>query len=292
MTIFEGFEHIVVSGEPLAPLTWLRLGGAAEYFAEPTSLDELSQLVRRCQEEDLPVRLLGGGSNILVRDAGVPGLVLHLSAPTFGEIRVKGNTIAAGAGAKLGHVVATAVREGLAGLEQLVGIPGTVGGALRGNSGSHGGDIGQWVRSATVMTQTGEIITRSRDDLNFAYRRSSLDELAILGAEFELEEEDPQPLTKRLQKLWIVKKASQPLSNQNAACIFKSPGGISAGSLIEQAGLKGTRVGDAEICDRDTNFIVAQPRATSQDVLRLIDLIRSQVADRLGVELETEIQIW
>ncbi len=123
MGLLSGFEHIVCEREPLAPYTWFRLGGVAEYFAEPTSLEELEALVRHCREQELPIRLLGGGSNLLIREQGVPGLVIRLSAAAFSEITVDDNVIVAGAGAKLGHVISTAVREGLAGLEHLVGIP-------------------------------------------------------------------------------------------------------------------------------------------------------------------------
>ena len=199
--------------------------------------------MRRCRDENLPVRLLGGGSNILVREAGVPGVVIRLSAPAFTEIVVQKQTVGAGGGAKLGHIISTAVREGLAGLETLVGIPGTLGGALHGNAGARGGDVGQWTCHATVMTRTGELIQRTREELIFAYRESSLDELVILNAQFHLESDDPEELTKRMQKQWIAKKAGQPLSHQSAGCIFKNPRGMSAGMLIDQAGLKGTRVG-------------------------------------------------
>src|SRR5258707_477791 len=143
MPIPSGFEHIVRENEPLAPYTWFRLGGAAQYFAEPTSIDELAALVRRCHEAGVPGRGVGGGSNLLVRDEGVPGMVVALGAAAFGRIEVTGRKVVAGGGAKLGHVISTAVREGLAGLEMLVGIPGTVGGALHSNAGTHSGDIGQ-----------------------------------------------------------------------------------------------------------------------------------------------------
>lgn len=292
MPLLSGFEPIVRPAEPLAPHTWFHLGGPAEYFAEPRNVDELRDLVRRCAEEELPMRLLGGGSNVLVRDEGVPGVVIRLSEPAFAEIKVEKDRVSAGGAAKLGHVISSAVREGLAGLEALVGIPGTIGGALHGNAGSRGGDIGQWTSRAAVMTRSGEVLERQRDELVFAYRESSLDELVILSAEFELEAEDPEQLTKRMQQQWIVKKASQPLSHQSAGCIFKNPRGMSAGMLIDQAGLKGTRIGGAEVSDRHANFIVAEPGASSQDVLRLIELVRSRVADRLGVELELEIQVW
>jgi UDP-N-acetylmuramate dehydrogenase len=292
MSLLTDFEHIVRQAEPLAPHTWLQLGGPAEYFAEPSSIDELAGLLRRCRQENMPVRLLGGGSNILVLDEGVPGMVIRLTDPSFAKVEIQGNVVKAGAGAKLGHLISTTVGEGLAGLETLVGIPGTVGGALHGNAGGRGGDIGQWTCHATVMTASGEIYEREREDLVFAYRQSSLDEPVILGAEFRLEKDDPEELTKRMQKQWIMKKASQPLGHQSAGCIFKNPRGMSAGMLIEQAGLKNTRIGGAEVSDRHANFIVAEPGASSQDVLRLIELVRSSVAERLGVELETEIEIW
>jgi UDP-N-acetylmuramate dehydrogenase len=189
-------------------------------------------------------------------------------------------------------LVSTAVREGLAGLEQLVGIPGTVGGALHGNATCHGADIGQCTRAATVMTHAGEVLQRSRDDLVFAYRLSSLDELVVLDARFELEATDSRELTKHMQKLWIVNKASQPLRNQNTAMVFKDPGGISAASLIEQAGLRGSRVGRVGLSDRNANFIVTEPTASSRNVLDLIDLLREGVLQRLGVELEPAIDIW
>jgi UDP-N-acetylmuramate dehydrogenase len=292
VTVIKEFERIVRAGELLAPHTWFGLGGPAEYFAEPNSIDELAGLVKRCREEGIAVRVLGGGSNLLVRDEGVRGMVLRLSAPAFNDIRAAKQRITAGAGARLGHVVSMAVREGLSGLETLVGIPGTLGGALRGNSGSHGGDVGQWVCRATTMTRDGEIVERERNELVFAYRQSNLDDLLILSCEFELETENPLELTKRMQKNWIMKKATQPLGHQSTGCIFKNPRGISAGMLIDQAGLKGTRVGGAEVSERHANFVVTEPDATSKDVLQLIDLMRSTVAERLGVELEMEIEIW
>jgi UDP-N-acetylmuramate dehydrogenase len=292
MSLAKGFEHFVKQAEPLAPHTWFHLGGPAELFAEPKTVEELQALVRRARSEGTPIRLLGGGSNVLVRDEGVAGMVVHLSAEAFGAVRIAGGVVTAGGGAKLGHVISSSVREGLAGLETLVAIPGTIGGALHGNSGTRGGDIGQWTRQATVMTRAGEIITRRREELVFAYRESSLDELVILGAEFELEEEDPEELTKRMQKQWIVRKAAQPLAHQSAGCIFKNPRGMSAGMLIEQAGLENFRIGGAEVSERHANFIVAHPGATSQDVLKLIDHVRETVMERLGIELETEIEIW
>jgi UDP-N-acetylmuramate dehydrogenase len=282
----------VRDGVPLAERTWFKVGGAAQFFAEPTSVHELKSVVERASREGLHVRLLGGGSNVLVRDEGVTGMVISLANPAFANISTTGERITLGAGAMLANAITVTVGAGLAGLEPLVGIPGTVGGALHGNSGSHGGDIGQWASRATVMTRSGEIINRERGDLVFAYRESSLDELVILSAEFELEKEDPVVVTKRMQKQWIVKKANLPMAHENTGCIFKNPRGMSAGMLIDQCGLKGEHVGGAEVSQRHANFFVAKPGATAKDVLQLIDVVRNRVAERMGVELETEIEIW
>lgn len=292
MSFQSGLEHIVREREPLAPYTWLGLGGEAAYFAEPTNVDELVQLVDRCRQEDMPVRLLGAGSNLLVRDDGVSGLVIRLSAGHFSQLQTDQNIVTAGGGAQLSHVISAAVRDGLAGLESLVGVPGTVGGALHGNAACHGVDIGHCTHAATVLTHTGELAPRSRNDLVFAYRLSSLDELAILEAKFELEPADPSELAKRMKKLWIVNKAAQPLRDQRSAMLFKDPGGISAASLIDQAGLHTARVGGVELSDRNANFAVAEAKAKSQDILGLIDYLREGVMQRLGVELQPALEIW
>jgi UDP-N-acetylmuramate dehydrogenase len=277
---------------PLADRTWFKLGGPARYFAEPGTPEELTAVVKRCRDEGLPVRLLGGGSNVLVRDEGVAGMIISLSQPAFSGIQVDRNRVTVGGGAKLANTITVTVGAGLAGLEPLVGIPGTVGGALHGNAGTHGGDIGQWACQATVMTRGGEILHRQRDELVFAYRQSSLDELVILEAVFELEDEDPIELTKRMQKQWIVKKANLPMAHENTGCIFKNPRGMSAGMLIDQCGLKGEKVGGVEVSQRHANFFIAHAGAKAKDVLQLIDVVRNRVAERMGVELETEIEIW
>ena len=292
MSFAAGFEHFLQPNEPLAPHTWMRLGGPAEYLAEPTTRDELELLVNRAREENFPVRLLGGGSNVLVRDEGAKGVVIRLTAPAFNEIRVEGRRVLTGSGARLAHVVSTAAREGLAGLEQLVGIPGTVGGALHGNAATQGGDVGQFTHRATVLTRSGETIARERDDLHFAHHQSSLDELVILDAEFELEPEDPQQIARRMQTLWIVKRSQQPIGTEGAGRIFQDPRGGNAAELIEQAGMKGARSGEVEVSSVNANFFVVHPGGKSDDVLRLMEQIRQGVADRLGVELQTAIDVW
>jgi UDP-N-acetylmuramate dehydrogenase len=292
MSFPDDFADITRPDEPLAPHTWLKVGGPAQYFVEPRDVDELIAVVRACHEQDVRVRVLGAGSNVVVRDEGVSGAVIRLPRDRFSDVVIEGTTVRAQAGALLSHVISQSVKAGLAGLEVLTGIPGTIGGALHGNAGGHGGDIGQFVRQATVLTATGETFIRSEDELAFAYRFSSLDELVILDATFELTHDDPEEIVRRLRKIWITKKAHQPLSHQSAGCIFKNPRGQSSGQLIDRAGLKGTRVGGAEISDRHANFIVTDPGAKAEDVIRLIELARSRVLERFGVELELEVQIW
>lgn len=292
MGFAEGLEHIVRESEPLAAYTRLRMGGPAEFFAEPTTKEELSEVVRRAKSEGLPVRLLGGGTNLLVRDEGISGVVVYLSAAVFCELEVTPTGLKAGGGVKLAHFISTSVREGFAGPEQLTGVPGTIGGALHGNSGTHATDIGQWCRAANVMTVNGDIVRREGSDLSFSYRESSLNELVILDAEFVFEREAPESLTRRMQKLWIVKQSKQPAMIDRSAYLFRDPVGMTATSLIEQAGLKGTKVGAVELCDRDPNFIVAREDATTSEVLRLIELVRSRVEANAGVELVQSLEVW
>ena len=264
----------------------------AEYLVEPRSVDELAAVVRCCAETGVPCRVLGSGSNLLVRDEGVSGVVLRLAEESFGEITIEGTVVNVGAGALLSHVISHSVRGGLVGLETLVGIPGTVGGALRGNAGGRSGDVGQNVQSVTVMTDSGEQFVRSEDELSFGYRHSSINELVVIDVTFALAEGDIDETLKRMRKLWIMRKATQPMAHQSAGCIFKNPRGISAGSLVEQAGLKGEKVGGAEVSDRHANFIVTSAEATAADVLELIERIRERVSEQCAVDLELEIGIW
>jgi UDP-N-acetylmuramate dehydrogenase len=292
MAWYEGLEHIVREGEPLAPYTGFRLGGPARFFSEPTCQEELAQLLQRAAEESITVHMLGSGSNVLVPDDGVDGLVIHLSAADFSQVHVEGTELTAGGGTKLVHLVATAAREGLSGLEHLAGIPGTVGGALRTNAGTDSGDIGQRTRRVSVMTRHGQVEHRTREELRFSYRQSNLDEPVVLSGTFQLEEDDPREVTRRLQKLWIQKRAQHPVTDLGAGRIFKDHGGITAASLIEQAGLEGMQVGGAGLHENNGNYIVIHDNATSNDVEQLITSIREKVADQLDVELEVQIDRW
>jgi UDP-N-acetylmuramate dehydrogenase len=286
------FAEIIKRNEPLAPFTQLKIGGPAEMLAQPRSRDELAAVVRRCFEDGVPLRVLGGGCNMLVRDEGVRGVVLRLSEPAFTQVTVEGNRVRAGTGAAVSALISQAARHGLAGPETLIGIPGTVGGALRTNAGSRSGDIGQFVRSVEVMDSHGAVHVRERDELQFGEHVSNLDDPVLLSAEFALEADSPDAIVRRMRKSWIQRKAAQPFSFQAAGRIFKNPRGRSAAALIEQSGLARTKVGGAEVSDRDANYIVVQPGASARDVLRLMDLMRSRVQEKFQVDLEREITIW
>lgn len=292
MSLISGFEHFVRENEPLAPLTSLRLGGPAQYFAEPTTIEELAAIVNRFSEEGVSIRLVGAGSNVLIPESGVSGLVVHLSAPAFCQIEIDGTTMKIGGGVRLSHVVSNAVREGLNGPQHLVGMPGTIGGALHSNINFPNVDMGTWVKSIDVMKRTGERLTYRGEDVAFSSHQSSLGELVILTVETEFEKESSEALTKQMQKLWIVSKAKRPPADVNAAYIFRNQGGESAGELIDSAGLKGSSVGGVSLFDADPNYFVANPGAKVADVVQLVDLVKTQVNEKLGVQLETAIQIW
>ena len=288
----EDFSEILRREEPLSQHTWLKLGGPAQYFVTPRTEAELLDVINTCRGHQMSVHILGSGSNLLIREAGVQGVVVKVVEPLLGEVTIEGTSLTAGGGTLLSHVVAEAVRAGLGGIEYLVGIPGTIAGAVVGNSGGRTGDIGQLIASVRVLTQNNEIAVRRGDELSFSYRRSSIQDLLVLSATLELTRDDSEELTRRMRKNWIMKRSTQPLADQSAGCIFRNPRGLSAGALIEQCGLKGLFVGKARISERHANFIVTEAGATSKDVEQLIGKIQKAVAEKFAVELELEIKVW
>ena len=290
-TLFDDLGLTVASREPLAHHTWLGVGGEARYFCEPVDIDALSRLVIRARETGIALRMIGGGSNILIPTAGFDGMIVRLSAPAFSTIEVRTSVIA-GAGAKLVHVVCAAVQAGLSGIETLVGIPGTIGGALVGNAGGHGGDLGESVKEVTVMLPTGQLAVRRGTELAFQSRWSNLDDCIVIGCQLDLDEDSAELLTKRMQKQWIVGRSEQPSGTRTVAMMFKDPHGTSAESLITQAGAKDLRVGEAMVYAAHANYVVVFPKCSSDDVRLLVELVRSKVRERLGVELTPQIEVW
>ena len=294
MTWYAGFEEIVEQDKPLAPLTWFRLGGPARYFVTPRGREEAAAVVRRCRENHLSIRVLGKGANILVADEGVDGVVMQLSHESFGtvEINEADGDVVVGAGADLSELIQSTIKRGLAGMECLAGIPGSIGGAVRMNAGGNFGDIGSVCERVTVMDATGYVFERTKGDLVFGYRDSNIVSPVILAAAFRLTPDDPGNILPIFREIWMYKKNTQPMGNKNAGCVFKNPRQLSAGALIDQAGFKGTKVGGARVSEKHANFIVTEPGAKARDVIELIAAIREAVYERFAVHLELEIDVW
>jgi len=292
MNIFSGLEKIVEKDYPLGKSTWFGLGGNADYLVKPQNTNQMADVIRRCGENNLPLRVLGFGSNLLVQDKGVKGAVLKLSGSDFAGVKFNGDILTAGAGAELSSLVLDCVKKGLAGLETLAGIPGSIGGAVKMNAGGHFGDFGAAVESVTLMDGDGKIFEKAKPELSFDYRSSNINTKFILDAKIRLYESDPQQLLKILKEVWIYKKNTQPLNTRSAGCVFKNPRGMSAGAMIDRAGLKGTKIGGAVVSEKHANFIIAEDGCKSSDVIALIEKIRKKIKEKFDVQLELEIEIW
>ena len=249
--------------------------------------------MRRAADENVGVKVLGRGANVLVSDDGFDGVVVRLDSEEFGRVDRRGGRFEVGAGVDLMPLVRRCSREGLSGLQALAGIPATVGGAVRMNAGGPAGEMGDVVDEITVLTPERKVEVRSREQVGFRYRHTGLEEgCVILSATLGLHEDDPKRVRSAFREHLERKQKTQPLAEHSAGCIFKNPTLKPAGALIDQAGLKGTRYGAAEVSTMHANFIVARSGATASDVLHLIDFVRERVLRVFDTELETEIEIW
>ena len=292
MSLADQFPEITKRNEPLAQYTHLKIGGPAEFFIQPRNIDELRAVLTACQSGRVPVRMLGAGNNLLVRDDPVPGAVVRLTAPAFTAIAGEGKRITASGGGGLFDLIAYSVREGLTGLETLVGLRGTVGGSVRCNVGDKTGEIAQAVKQVTVLTDAGKVQVRTRDELRFTEHQSDIDEPVILSVVFELEKDNSAAILKRMRKAWILRKAAEPFSYQAAVRLFRNTPAQTAATLIDRAGMTKTRVGGAELSERNSNYVVAHPGTTASDILQLADLVQTRVRERTGANLERELHVW
>jgi UDP-N-acetylenolpyruvoylglucosamine reductase len=284
-------ETVVRPNEPLAKKTTLRVGGPADIYVEPGSSADLATVVQFCGEEELPFFVLGRGSNLVVKDQGFRGVVICLAKPHFSRIEVAGDHLSCGAGARLKAVVVEAKRYGLAGLEFLEGIPGTIGGALRMNAGAMGGEMFQVVESIRLMDSSGRVQERTPGESEIHYRSCpTLKTHIALGAVLRGQQGSREAIQQRMNEFSRKRWSSQPAA-PSAGCMFKNPRTIPAGKLIDELGLKGTRVGGAYVSAEHGNFIVNDGSATAQDVLDLIELIRQRAQTERGITLETEVEI-
>ena len=291
MTLLCGLEEIAKENEPIAGYTWFGIGGNARYFFSPRNIEQLKQVTLRCNENNIPIQVLGAGSNILVPDTGLDGAVVKLSGD-FENVSYIDGGVKVGAAVNMSNLVLSAIKNGRSGLEGLTGIPGSAGGCIRINAGGSFGDIGSVVKSVTVMNEDGDVFDRCRADLTFGYRTSNISSRYILESEFILTEDDSRRIMSQVKKIWIYKKNTQPAGTRNSGCIFKNPRGMSAGALIDKAGLKGRCIGGAKVSEKHANFIVVEDGVTAFDVLKLIDLIRDEVAKEFNIHLEKEIEVW
>jgi len=292
MNIFSGLEAIVETDYPLANHTWYGLGGPADYFLRPQSIEQLKQVLRRCNENNIPIYVMGFGSNLLISDDGLRAAVITLEAGQFEQTQFDGEQVTTWAGAELGKLVLTCVQKGLSGIEALIGIPGSIGGAVKMNAGGNFGDIGAAAETVTLMDSQGNVFEKSKPELMFDYRRTNITAKFILNARLKLAAGDPEQIMRTVKEIWIYKKNTQPLNTKNSGCIFKNPRGVSAGALIDRAGIKGLQIGAAAVSEKHANFIIAEKGCKSRDVIRLIDAIKQRVKEQFDIELEPEIEIW
>jgi UDP-N-acetylmuramate dehydrogenase len=275
---------------PFSQLTTLGIGGVCHWLFEPTTEDQAQCFVRTCHREGISFRMLGGGSNLVVLgDIEIPVLRLRLPA------QVEREGLLLKAPASHGHIslAGAAAAEGLSGLEWAGGIPGSLGGALRMNAGAHGGEWVQVLASYRFLTPEGELVEKAPEPGEFRYRWSWLGAgQLVLSAAARLVEGDPRKIRALMAEHRAKRGESQPLRQRNAGCIFKNPPGRKAGRLIEEAGLKGFRVGDAEVSPTHANFLVNHGHATPAQFRELMDLVRGKVLETHGVELEPEAEIW
>jgi UDP-N-acetylmuramate dehydrogenase len=301
-TLFADLDVKVELDAPLAKHTWYGIGGHADALVHPRSEDALCTLLRRCARTSTPVRVLGDGANLLVDDRGIDGVVLKLDAPCFRELAFKAegaaDLVRAGGGCDLSKAIGETTRSSLAGLEPLIGVPATVGGAIRMNAGGKYGEIGDVVHSVGLVTWEGERRTYLRDAIRFSYRHTDLPPGVVSWAILALRPADPVALQQRKKEISAYKASVQPLAAHSAGCMFRNPVDprtgerVSAGLLIDRAGLKGTRIGGASVSDRHGNFIVVEPGARAADVMELAAKVADETFARTGVRLEREVVFW
>jgi UDP-N-acetylmuramate dehydrogenase len=275
---------------PLAPLTWFKAGGAARWLFEPADADDLSAFLAGL-DPDTPVLPLGLGSNMIVRDGGYPGVVVRLGKPFARVTAGEGATIRAGGGAS-GVLVSSAARDaGVGGLEFLRSIPGTVGGFVRMNGGAYGGETARVLREATVLLRSGERATLAAADLGYSYRHSDLPAGAIVvEATFAGIPADPAAIGAEMNRIAAAREASQPLRSRTGGSTFKNPPGAKAWELVDRAGCRGLRIGDAQVSEKHCNFLLNTGHATGAEIEALGEEVRARVLADSGVTLEWEIE--
>ena len=297
--IFEGLKALapditVLQGEPMKDHSTFKVGGPADFFVTAGSPESLLKVIDFAKEKKLPLLVLGNGSNILVKDKGIRGIVVSMpGARKFAELSVNGNVITAGAGVMLATLAAKAAEAGLSGLEFAGGIPGSLGGGVYMNAGAYGGALSDVIKTITVIDPEGNIKTLDAADCHMAYRDTRFMKTGeiICGATFELAAGNTDEIRARMKELNEQRRAKQPLEYPSAGSTFKRPEGYFAGKLIEDAGLKGYSVGGAQVSEKHAGFIINKGGAAAADILSLIEYVQEKVYAENGVRLEPEVRI-
>lgn len=282
----------VLTDEPMSAHTSFRIGGPADLLVRPGTAEMLKECLRIFREHQVPWRVIGNGSNLLVCDAGIEGAVIEI-ADRFNQLCVDGHHINVQSGALLSAVANQALQAGLTGFEFAGGIPGTIGGAVVMNAGAYGGEMKDVIESVTVLTREGEVLSLDAHQLELGYRHSCIPEKGyiVLGVRLRLQPGDPEAILETTRDLTRKRTSKQPLHLPSAGSTFKRPEGNFAGALIETSGLKGIRYGDAQVSEKHCGFVVNAGNATCQEVITLIRLIRRVVKNRFGVDLEPEVKL-
>ena len=284
-------ELKVLADEPMKKHTTFRIGGPADFYAEPDE-KQIKKLLEIAKECDVPVTVVGNGSNLLVGDGGIRGLTVGIGKD-LSKIEVSDNTITAGAGAILAAVASKAAEASLGGMEFAAGIPGSIGGAVVMNAGAYGGEMKDIIVSATVLTADGQVKEISKDELDLSYRHSCVPEKGyiVIGAKFALTAKPQDEIRVRMAQLREKRVEKQPLEYPSAGSTFKRPEGYFAGKLVMDAGLRGYSVGDAQVSEKHCGFVVNKGNATAADVLTLIKDVQEHVREQFGVQLEPEVKM-
>lgn len=284
-------EERILMDEPLSLHTMTKMGGPADIFASPTNEDETAAVVKYAYEHKIPLLLLGNGSNMVVRDGGVRGIVLNLKELV--DIRMEGTRLYAQGGADIKAVSRLAAGSGMTGFEFACGIPGSVGGAMAMNAGAYGGEIKDIIVHATVLTKQGEKLVLSKDELELGYRKSIITKQGfyVLSAEFELEAGDQALIDAKMSDLTYQRESKQPLEFPSAGSVFKRPPGNFAGKLIQESGMQGRGFGGAEVSTKHAGFIVNKNNATANDYIQTIEMVKRAVFEKFGIDLELEVKI-
>ncbi len=280
----------LLANEPLGPLTWFRVGGPAQILFTPADEDDLAYFFARLPK-DIPVYVVGVGSNLIVRDGGIAGVVIRLSPKGFGDVKAEGDTVRAGTAVLDKRVAETAAAADIGGLEFYFGIPGTIGGALRMNAGANGGETKVVLIEATGISRDGKKHKFSNADMKFIYRNSGVDPSVIFtSAMFRGKISDSETIRARMNEVQTHRETAQPIREKTGGSTFKNPPGHSAWKLIDATGCRGLKVGGAQVSDMHCNFLINTGNATGHDIETLGELVRSLVKDHTGIELQWEIK--